>query len=92
MNTLVGHCAVSCLVASGVKSAAPIVVFGYFGPGGVGALGLLVVVALVLVIGAVGLVLHPIRLILRHRRRLREGESEDSRGSVSSQPPVPGSH
>ena len=92
MNALVCGVAQSVLVISGIVSPPQGFALGYVGPAGVGALGVLLVVALVLVIGAVGLVLHPVRLILRHRRRLRQEQDEASHESVSPRPPIQGSH
>jgi hypothetical protein len=62
------------------------VVFGYVGSAGIGALGVLLVVVAVLLIGAVGLVLHPIRVLLRRRRRLRQEQGYSSQDTVSVQP------
>lgn len=58
--------------------------FGYVGPAGIGALGVLLVVLAVLLIGALGLVLHPIRLILR-RRRLRREQNNATHDAASPQ-------
>jgi hypothetical protein len=60
-------------------------VLGYVGPAGLGALGVLLLVVAVLLIGALGLVLHPIRLILRRRRRLREAQDTATNDAVSPQ-------
>lgn len=56
----------------------------YVGPAGLGAMGVLLVVILVALLGAVGLVLHPIRLFLKHRRQqaLETGVSDS--GSVKA--------
>lgn len=54
------------------EPAVSMALLAYVGPAGLGAVGVLLLVVAVLAIGALGLVLHPVRLYLRRRRRLRE--------------------
>ncbi len=75
----------SLLIATGFFPGTGNGLLAYVGPAGIGALGVLFVVVAVVLIGAVGLVLHPVRLILRRRRRLREEQQGAKTEAVSPQ-------
>jgi Tfp pilus assembly protein PilV len=49
----------------------PFFSLGYVGPAGIGLIGVLIAVVLVVLVGVLGLVLYPMRVMMR-RKKLRE--------------------
>ena len=74
MVELLCSCPLSDLILVGAESSETGLMLAYVGPAGIGALGILLAVGAVVLIGAVGLVLHPIRLLLRYRRQKQQKE------------------
>ena len=57
----------SILAIAGCPAVTP--ALAYVGPAGIGFLGVLLAVVVVVLLGLVGLLLYPIRLMLRRRKR-----------------------
>ena len=57
--------------------------FGYVGPAGIGALGVLAILIVVLLVGAVGLLLYPIRLVMRRRSVANQPSDYSAQDMVS---------
>lgn len=60
--------------------------YGYVGPAGIGSVGILLVVVAVLLIGFLGLILQPVRILLRRRRLKKEqaGQAKEPDSSTRS--------
>lgn len=68
--------------------SSPLALLGYVGPPGIGALGMVLILAVVLLLGLVGLLLYPVRLLLRLLRGSAEEEPAPDTDNVPAESPT----